>query len=228
MWEPKGNLPPFLYEAAEAVRTLVYYQRWQFSELGAEKRSERLEAIVLVLLTLIYRTDLVSRRIGSPPTADGEWFRGITAEYIHRWTGLRLGRVRRALDDLRWAGYIKSVQPCELDEETGEYRGLAAVRSVTMKLWTRLRIKDKFDTAVMAACRLRLNARRVNEQRSRKVRRSRTKAAAKISALSEKATPTREQSEEYMKRLHMVKAQLYQANPDWTFERLRAEALKLV
>jgi hypothetical protein len=224
MWEPKNDLPPFLPDAVETIREEVYWQTWKFGELGESKRSERLEAIVLVLSVLVYRTDLVSGRVGSPPTADDEWFRGVTADYIARWTGLRLGRVTRALDDLRRAGFITSVQPRELDEETGEYTGLAAVRNITMKMWTRLRLKNRYDEARNAACKRTRDARRQVRERTTKVRRARQRAAAKVARLAQGSTPAPASPN---KRLYETMHALKEHHPTWTLRELRDAALKL-
>jgi len=225
MWQPPPNLPPFLFKAAERVREWVYFQTWKFYD--DPKRSERLEAIVLVLQVLVFRTDLVTNRVGTPPGTRDEWFRGITADYIARWTGLRLGRVTRALDDLRGQGHLKSVQPCELDEATGEYTGLAAVRNITMKLWTRLQLKNEFDTARNDACRRTMRAREEARQRTRRVRRERQRVAAKTSRLATDATPPPDDGEAKQREWNRIVAELRAQHPEWTSEELRAAADRL-
>lgn len=225
MWEPKRDLPPFLLEAVDEIRDAVYWQRWKFAELGEGKRSERLEAIVLVMSVLILRTDLVSSRVGTPPTAQDEWFRGVTADYIARWTGLRLGRVTRALDDVRWAGYITSLQPCELNQETGEYTGLAAVRNITMKFWTRLRLKNKFDSARNDACQRTRKARAEVRERNAKVRRARQRVAAKVARLADGAAPDTKTPQ---RKLYETMAALREQHPKATLVELREAALKLL
>jgi membrane peptidoglycan carboxypeptidase len=227
MWEPKRDLPPFLFEAADRVRETVYWQTWRFGELGQSKRSERLEAIVLVLLVLIYRTDLISGRVGTPPKVDDEWFRGITADYIARWTGMRLGRVTRALDDLRWAGFITSLQPREVDEATGEYTGLAAVRNITMKLWTRLRLKNEYDAARNYACKKKRDERHRVRERTSKVRRARRRLAAKVSRLAGGTTPAATSTSPTQLLYHRMAA-LREQHPDMGLRELRELAEKLI
>jgi len=225
MWEPPKNLPPALLEAAEKIEELVYWQTWRFGELGESKRSERLEAIVLVLKVLVFRSDLVSGRIGRPPKEGDEWFRGISADFIARWTGMRDGRVERALDDVRWAGYVTSLQPRELNEETGEYRGLAAVRNITPKFWTRLQFKNKWDSARNDACaRTRVERAQVRE-RTRRIRRTRERAAAKVARLAQGATAAPETTNQ---KLYELMAELRKHYPLETLPQLKERALKLM
>jgi len=124
----------------------LYTDRRLFPELGARKRSERIEAMVLVLRAIGRNTDRLSLRSGRP-MGDGT-FTGYTMQTIAKWCGLALTRgaksgrlmpqrAYRAAWDLRDAGYIELAQPIE-ERADGSRRGLAGIRRLTPKLFDRL------------------------------------------------------------------------------------------
>lgn len=71
----------------------------------------RRQAIVLVMGALLIDMDLCSLRSGVR-RGDGE-FGGRGQEWIAELTGMKLRRIRRALEDLRLAGYLSQSQPIE-------------------------------------------------------------------------------------------------------------------
>jgi hypothetical protein len=226
------NLPPILFTIVAKVRELVYYQRWMFADLGEAKRSERMEAIVRVLCALTFHTDLISMRVGFLPTDADPWFRGATAKTIARWTGMRRGRVTRALDDLRWAGYITSKQPREFDDEVQEWRGLAAVRNLTPKFFTRLHVKNDVDKARNEACNRMTSARRAGLRAEKHRRTQRQRVAAKVARLANDASSggpiAPPLPSERGLRLHQIKLELRAQHPDWGPRELSLEALRLL
>lgn len=104
---PKGPRQPLvLMEAARAFARAIVERPRDFPELQAtretdrQRRSERLEAIGLVVMAVMVRTDLLSLVV----RWKGE---GLREAAIAKWTGLTARRVRRALFDLRWAGLLR-------------------------------------------------------------------------------------------------------------------------
>jgi hypothetical protein len=117
-----------------------------------ERRTEVLEAIVLVVRALLRWTDLCSLRVGKPWEKRGRrYVHGLPLRTIAKWTGLEVRRVQRALYELRYAGYVAGPglagpniirQPVDaIENELGEvigYRGCPAVRRVTLLFFERL------------------------------------------------------------------------------------------
>jgi hypothetical protein len=221
----KPNLPPIIYELVGAIKALVYWQRWKFSALGEQKRSERMEAIVRVLIALTVHTDLVSLRVGFLPRDADPWFRGVTAEQIARWTDMKVRRVTRALNDLRWAGYITSIQPRELTNE-GEWRGLAAVRNLTLKFFTHLGMKNKVDSARNDACARLRRAHAEGRAERIRARRQRRRATKTITSMANAATAPVEQ-ERRQREWNRVVEVLREQHPEWSSDELRAAADRL-
>lgn len=112
------------------------------------KRSERLEAIHLVVVYLLVRMDLKSQRVGVCESRDRCW--GVSEKTIVRATGLSRWRVNRALGDLVWAGYISSHQPRE-EWAPDHWRGWAAVRKFLPRFWDRIGCKMKLAAAAKKA-----------------------------------------------------------------------------
>lgn len=123
----------------------LYFDRELFPELGARKRSERIEAMVLVLKAIVRTMDRLTLRSGRM-LPDGTVV-GFTMATIGRWTRMKVTqrktgvltcqRACRALWDLRDAGFVALTQPIERRKD-GSRRGLAGVRQIRMKLFERL------------------------------------------------------------------------------------------
>lgn len=96
-----------------------------------QQRSERREACLIVLDTLIHYLDLVTLKVGIP-RADS--MAGLTMAFIAERAGLNLNRVERAIRDLKRAG-ILSVQPLVTRAATGGLIGLGAIRAISPKLF---------------------------------------------------------------------------------------------
>jgi hypothetical protein len=143
--ETRGKPFPWLIRTALERLEGLYRHRELFPELGARKRSERIEAMVLVAKAVVRNTDRLTLRSGHPQ-ADGT-VRGITVVTMAKWARLHVARRRsgrltsqracRALWDLRDAGYIDCTQPIEKRAD-GSRRGLAGVRIVRRRLFERL------------------------------------------------------------------------------------------
>ncbi len=117
------------YSSPTVIRSLRNANR---SRKGRQQRSERREACLLLLSSILEHTDLVSLRCGVP-TSSG--FLSLTLDYLTRWTGLHPRRAERAMADLKRANLLTVNQPRQLNED-GSWRGLAAVKAVNKHLFT--------------------------------------------------------------------------------------------
>ncbi len=133
---PPVRFPWFIQTAQDRLEGL-YTDRTLFPELGERKRSERIEAMVLVGKALLRNTDRLTLRAGRR-LADGS-MTGITMHTIAGWAGLKRQRAYRALWDLRDAGYLRCSQPIERRAD-GSRRGLAGIRCFTTHFFDRLRL----------------------------------------------------------------------------------------
>jgi hypothetical protein len=165
-WQPRHvdrNQPKVFARAREFCQRFTA-QRWRFPELRAqlrlfgrqyERRSERLEAIGLVVSAMLWWTDLASYRVGKPSRKHPRWVDGLSMYTIAEWTGLSQPRIDRAIRDLHLAGYLRSRQldpgkrrtkagyilasPQPVEEYGNKlHRGLPAVRVFTERLFDRL------------------------------------------------------------------------------------------
>ena len=117
--------PPFLRDVFERWIEIIELQPKRMTELHglqliptyAERRRveprlpARRKAIGLVVGALLIEFDLCSLRSGYR-RGDGEWS-GRGHEWIAELTGLTCRRIRRAIFDLKLAGYLTSKQPIE-------------------------------------------------------------------------------------------------------------------
>ena len=131
----RGKNFPWIIQQFLTRVTALYRDRSLFPQLGAHKRSERIEAMVLVARAIGRTTDLLTLRSGAR-NRDGT-VTGYTAETLARWTGLEVQRTYRALWDLRDAGLLTLTQPIEV-KANGDRRGLAGIRNLTKEFFDRL------------------------------------------------------------------------------------------
>jgi len=127
----KGGLPRILSLAAE--RTKVWYDHPKKCPLlltqgNRKTRSERREACLVVLETLLSHLDLASLCLGVPTLANG--FIDIDMKVIVRDSGLGQRRCERAIRQLKEAGFMAVTQPRGLSDE-GRYFGCRAIRVMT-------------------------------------------------------------------------------------------------
>lgn len=129
---------PFPYLILRALERVadMFRARWRaFPELGHGKRSERLEAMVLVALALFRNCDRLTCRVGRRKP-DGT-FAGISMRTIARWAGIADERAFRALWDLRDAGYVECYQARE-QLPSGAWLCKMGVRRITRLFWERM------------------------------------------------------------------------------------------
>lgn len=132
--------PKFIARARELVE--LYYSR--LKELVAldtlnphrKKRSERREAIIQVLKALIKYLDLVTLTVGIP-TKDGQ--AGLTLLRLHKETSISWSRFKRAIADLREAGFLTISQP-RMTNSAGQVRGLVGIKAISPRLFEALGI----------------------------------------------------------------------------------------
>jgi hypothetical protein len=213
------RMHPLISEAMLSIEKLFYNQR-EFPELGG-RRSERREAVVRVGKALIYRMDLETMRVGEL-RSDG-YVAGIPVRQLAAWTGLSQWRVERAISDLKRAHYGTAKQPRELVTDAGgeplrddkgkkRYRGLAAIRTVSRRLFARLHLR----VALLVA------------QRSKARRREREAAAAAAASPAPELRvplprPKTLDDNRHPGEAAMV-AQIWQQHREWSADQVRAEA----
>jgi len=186
------HMPPFIYKAMAAVDRIFHHPK-EFRELtksiDRRRRTERLEAIVLLLKAEILRTDLAALVIGQG-AGDGEHVGGISVRQLAEWCGLRApckprhpGRERkrehlsprteRAFGDLMRAGWQLGKRDSagrlcpyqfreqEVDPVTGEsrWRGHPAIRRWNPLFFHRLGLKVELELAQAKARAKRSTAR---------------------------------------------------------------------
>ena len=98
-----------------------------------QQRSERREACLALLGCIIHYTDLVTLRVGIPQ-ADGS-MAGLTMPFLAGLSGLSERRAERVIRDLKAAGIV-TVHPVCAKLADATYKGFAAIRTVTAKLFS--------------------------------------------------------------------------------------------
>jgi hypothetical protein len=130
-----GCPPRILSLAAERAK------EWFFSpekcplfrpESERQLRSERREAIQVVLEFLLSRLDLASLCVGVPTMKNG--FIDLDMTAIVEGTGLGQRRCERAIGNLKEAGFMEVKQP-RFQNDEGHYFGLRAIRLMTVRFF---------------------------------------------------------------------------------------------
>jgi hypothetical protein len=130
-----GGLPRILSLATEKAKAWFHHPD-QCPDLQSsphrQTRSERREAIQVVLEALLGRLDLASLCVGVPTPTDG--FIDVDMKTIVQDTGLGQRRCERAIGQLKTAGFLTVEQPRHRNE-AGAYIGLRAIRVFTKKFF---------------------------------------------------------------------------------------------
>ena len=127
----KGGLPRILSLAAERAKAWYDHPKkcpTLLALANRKTRSERREACLVVLETLLSHLDLASLALGVPTLANG--FIDINMKTIMRDSGLGQRRCERAIGQLKQAGFMQVSQPRARSEE-GRYFGCRAIRIIT-------------------------------------------------------------------------------------------------
>lgn len=135
-----GGLPRILSLAAE--RTKIWYdQPSTNSDLNSKNdrqtRSERREAIIIVIETLLKHLDITSLNIGFPSK---HGFVDIDMKTIVRESGLSQRRCERAISNLKKAGFLIVKQP-RIKKAPGKYVALRTIRMFTWAFFNWLGLK---------------------------------------------------------------------------------------
>jgi len=143
---------PFPWLIRQALERLewLYFDRQLFPELGARKRSERIEAMVLLGKALIRNMDILTMRAGRR-REDGT-LAGLSMQTIAKWAEITEQRAFRASWDLRDAGWLSMCQQIEKTHKgacgpglcpRGGHKGRAAIRSIKPSLFDRLKLRGR-------------------------------------------------------------------------------------
>lgn len=129
---PAHNHPKILEEARGRIGDCLG-GFWDELFSGArQKRSERREACGVLLACLVHRVDLVTLRVGIP--MEGGRFKAYTDQELARMTGLGIRRLERAMQDLVEMGLVQVRKRCQ-KEQDGQYRGIAAIRTISIRFF---------------------------------------------------------------------------------------------
>ncbi|GJA64102.1 hypothetical protein KAM351_27130 [Aeromonas caviae] len=134
------KIPKILSRSRELVE--LYYSRLkelpQLDTLNPhrKKRSERREAVIQTLKALLKYMDLVTMTVGIP-TKDGQV--GLTLVRLHKEVSISWPRFKRALADLRAAGFLSISQP-RMTNSAGQVRGLVGIKAISPRLFEALKI----------------------------------------------------------------------------------------
>jgi len=241
----RANLPWVIKQGIERADG-IYRERRRFPELSPQqlklvgrrnywRRSERLEAITLVVKALLCHMELLTLRVLTRP---GEGPRnGIARTSLAKAGGLSLERVRQALADLYNAGYLRSHKVCiKIVRDIGTVHvGLPSVRVFTKLFFQRLELGVRLelertkaskrraeptgpDPRAMAALRA-IKHRQLAAARELRFEDLRNDAAARAKI---------DQEESRRRRELALQLELRNAHPDWDHERVRAELRRML
>lgn len=135
-----SNLPLFIQRSFQRVDE-IYHRIVDALELDSlnecrKKRTERREAVVQALKVCLKYLDLVTLTICIPTDAG---MVGLTLERLHKETTISWSRFKRAVADLRRAGWLVISQP-RTTNRAGEVRGLVAIKALSSRLFKLLRL----------------------------------------------------------------------------------------
>ncbi len=194
-----------------------------------QQRSERREALVLLMCAILKHTELSSLRCGVP-TAGG--FIPFDMKYLANVAGLSLTRAIRAMEDLRRGGVI-SIHQARLVNDLGEYRGYPAVRRINPLIFRIFGLGHMLDRARKAAAqRLKRIAETITD------RSTHSGTVLKLKLFLDASAPVRtlrgarhgrqgfsppEGGEPLVRQQSRLMGELIEAHPEWTSQQLLAE-----
>jgi len=134
------KMPKILARSIELVEH-YYYRLKDLPQLDTlnphrKKRSERREAVIQTLKALLKYMDLVTMTVGIP-TKDGQV--GLTLLRLHQEVSISWPRFKRAIADLRAAGFLSISQP-RMTNSAGQVRGLVGIKAISSRLFEALKI----------------------------------------------------------------------------------------
>ena len=135
----KGGFPLLLHKAIE--RTQTYFDRPGLlpslnlaNGSPRQQRSERREACIQVLSSILYRLNITTLCVGIPTTSG---FVNLSVATLGKQTTLGEKRVDRALQDLKRSGILTISQP-RCQKKDGTWMGQVAVKAVSRSLFKAL------------------------------------------------------------------------------------------
>lgn len=266
-----ANAPEILKKAIERCARMATGKVSEFIELvGGEllpawqrrripkRRRERLEAIVLTAQALMKHVDLLSLRVGAPrgaapASADAEDVRYVNPPgqaKLCEETGLSITRLRRAIKDLRLAGYIlgPSKGRTENRQRRIEYvrpdgsKGWSSCRVVyvlTRKFFERLDLSRRLEkeqadayrraragrpsSGALLAAREHRRGWKAGSREARPLGSPGAPTPAVATTASQAAPPL---TEERARHLMAIQLAIRGAHPEWDPDRVRSEALE--
>lgn len=144
--------PPFLYSVAEAFKD-YYYNPALFPSLNhavsnRQQRSERREAVIVVMQSILEFLDLSSLRVGIP-TKSG--FQPLKLDVLRRRTNLGSRRFERAIQSLRQSGILKVSDQLKIRTASGGYHYFPAVRRLNKAFFVVLGFGERLAQEMKAA-----------------------------------------------------------------------------
>lgn len=241
----KGGLPGVITEAMK--RCVDYYSSpCKIPSLNLangsnrQQRSERREACLTTLWSILKFTDLVTLKVGVPTPSGG--FVNLTIRYLAKQTGLPLRRIERALADLRRAGIVGIHKRCA-QRSDGSYKGLAAIKNVNKLFFDifglQMRLSFERKRAVKRLKQKQRQYAKTPTTKTATARRNLTASAALDKAGSsipkqgggskrnqrrQEDAQSRAQDEEQRRQFQELLYQYKLANPEWTAKECREAA----
>ncbi len=168
----KGGLPRILSLAAERAKAWYFHPKKcppLQGHQGGQTRSERREALQIVIETLLSYLDLASLCLGTPTLDQG--FIDIDMKSLVATAGIGQRRIERAIALLKQAGFLEVAQP-RTQNEQGDYYGCRAIRVVKAAFFEWLDLGPMLERERQrASARLQLRAQRANRKLSDLMRR---------------------------------------------------------
>ena len=149
----KGSKPQVIEEAKKQVNKLLQDRNFMpalglHSSSDRKRRSERIEAVCLIICCHLDNMDLVSFRVGIMHP-DGT-MHCMTNQQIADECGLRLGRVERAMKDIKNSGALWLTRIWDEIEE-GVYKGRASIRKFSSFFFKHIGLLDRLKGEALKA-----------------------------------------------------------------------------
>lgn len=206
----KGGLPRILSLAAERAKTWYRHPAKcpPLRSASRQTRSERREAVQIIIETVLSFLDLASLCLGTPTLDNG--FVDVDMQSIIRVSGMGQRRCERAIAALKKAGLMEVRQPRAINDQ-GDYVGLRAIRVVTSLFFECLGLLPMLQRErARASERLRRKAMRANKRLSDLMNR----LTRRMRCTPRRPDPQPEQREEETRRWNTLCLQLIQSGVD--------------
>lgn len=105
------------------------------------QRTDGLEPCILLMAAMAAFCDILTMRVGKPPTKQDPAFHGIRIQDLAKIAGISFTRAEEAMAVWNNTPFVKTIEVCEKQED-GTYKGYAAIRTLSPLLWKRLGLGD--------------------------------------------------------------------------------------